>query len=179
MLKHRLGLALCTLVVLGLSGCQTTPPAGITPLHGFQVERYQGHWYELARLDHRFEHGLQAVSADYSARGDGSLRVVNRGYDPGCRCWREAVGRAWFTGARDVASLRVSFFRPFYGGYFVAALDPAYRWAVVVGPNKNYLWLLARDPQPLAAARQALLAVAARLGVRPDQLIWVPVQITP
>ncbi|MBX9347400.1 lipocalin family protein, partial [Chromobacterium vaccinii] len=87
--------------------------------------------------------------------------------------WRQAVGKAWFNGPADVASLKVSFFGPFYGGYHVAALDPGYRWAVVVGPDKDYLWLLSRDKQPAPAAKPALLAVTARLGVPADKLIWV------
>ncbi|OWY37516.1 lipocalin [Xenophilus sp. AP218F] len=168
--KH---LALFALALLPLAGCDTAPPPGIIPAQGFQLDRYQGRWYEIARLDHRFERGLQAVSADYSRNADGSIRVVNRGYDAATASWREAVGKAWFNGAADVGSLRVSFFGPFYGGYHIAALDPGYRWAVVVGPDQDYLWLLSRDKQPAAAARPALLAVAARLGVPAEKLIWV------
>lgn len=166
-------LALIALILLPLTGCDTAPPPGIAPARGFQLDRYQGRWYEIARLDHRFERGLQAVSADYSRNADGSVRVVNRGYDAATASWREAVGKAWFNGPADVASLRVSFFGPFYGGYHVAALDPGYRWAVVVGPDKDYLWLLSRDKQAAPAAKPALLAVAAKLGVPADQLIWV------
>ncbi|MCD0494074.1 lipocalin family protein [Chromobacterium violaceum] len=166
-------LALFAIALLPLTGCSTAPPSGIDPVRGFQLERYQGRWYEIARLDHRFERGLQAVSADYSRNADGSIRVVNRGYDAAAASWRQAVGKAWFNGPADVASLRVSFFGPFYGGYHVAALDPGYRWAVVVGPDKDYLWLLSRDKQPAPAAKPALLTVTARLGVPADKLIWV------
>ncbi|VEB44245.1 Outer membrane lipoprotein blc precursor [Chromobacterium violaceum] len=118
-------LALFAIALLPLTGCSTAPPSGIDPVRGFQLERYQGRWYEIARLDHRFERGLQAVSADYSRNADGSIRVVNRGYDAAAASWRQAVGKAWFNGPADVASLKVSFFGPFYGGYHVAALDPA------------------------------------------------------
>ncbi|WP_047250248.1 lipocalin family protein [Chromobacterium subtsugae] len=166
-------LALFAFALLPLTGCNTAPPPGIAPARGFQLERYQGRWYEIARLDHRFERGLQAVSADYSRNADGSIRVVNRGFDEATASWREAVGKAWFNGPADVASLKVSFFGPFYGGYHVAALDPGYRWAVVVGPDKDYLWLLSRDKQAAPAAKPALLAVAAKLGVPADKLIWV------
>ena len=166
-------LALFALALLPLAGCNTSPPPGIAPVRDFQQERYQGRWYEIARLDHRFERGLQAVSADYSRNADGSIRVVNRGYDAAAASWRQAVGKAWFNGSADIASLKVSFFGPFYGGYHVAALDPGYRWAVVVGPDKDYLWLLSRDKQAAPAAKQALLAVTTRLGVPTDKLIWV------
>ncbi|PRP72091.1 lipocalin [Chromobacterium amazonense] len=171
MWKRRI--TLLALATALLAGCDTAPPPGIVPVRPFQLTRYEGRWYEIARLDHRFERGLTAVSADYSLNPDGSIRVVNRGYDPAIAGWREAVGKAWFNGLSDVASLRVSFFGPFYGGYHVAALDPDYRWSVVVGPDKDYLWLLARDKQPPAAAKTALLAVASKLKVPADQLIWV------
>ncbi|BBH13297.1 lipocalin family protein [Chromobacterium haemolyticum] len=166
-------LVLLAITLLPLTGCNTLPPPDVTPVQGFQLERYQGRWYEIARLDHRFERGLQAVSADYSRNTDGSIRVVNRGFDTAAASWREAVGKAWFNGPADVASLKVSFFGPFYGGYHVAELDPDYRWAVVVGPDKNYLWLLSRDKQPAPDAKTALLAVAAKLGIPAEKLIWV------
>ncbi|QOZ84471.1 MULTISPECIES: lipocalin family protein [Chromobacterium] len=166
-------LVLLALTLLPLTGCNTLPPPDVTPVQSFQLERYQGRWYEIARLDHRFERGLQAVSADYSRNTDGSIRVVNRGFDTAAASWREAVGKAWFNGPADVASLKVSFFGPFYGGYHVAELDPDYRWAVVVGPDKNYLWLLSRDKQPAPEAKTALLAVAAKLGIPAEKLIWV------
>ena len=117
----RLGLML--LVLLGLSACSTTPPEGVSPVTPFDLTRYEGKWYELARLDHSFERGLSDVSASYRAQPDGSVEVINRGYDTQRSAWRQAVGRALFTGAPNTASLKVSFFGPFYGGYHIAALD--------------------------------------------------------
>ena len=169
---------LLALVVAGccllLAGCaSTSAPPGVTAVTPFDVQRYAGRWYEVARLDHRFERGMTDVSAHYTVQADGSMRVVNRGYMPDSGQWREAVGKALFTGAPTTGSLKVSFFGPFYGGYHVAALDPDYRWSLVVGPDTGYAWILARDKQLPAAQRDAIVARAQALGVDTSAFIWV------
>lgn len=174
--RHRLALRALLLAgtALLLAGCASTrPPPGVTAVTPFDVQRYQGRWYELARLDHGFERGMTDVTATYTAQADGSVRVVNRGYDPASGQWREAVGKALFTGAPTTASLKVSFFGPFYGGYHVAALDPDYRWALVVGPDTGYAWILARDKHIAPAQHNAIVAQARALGVDTAALIWV------
>ena len=158
-----------------LAGCANFgPPPGVSVVAPFDLQRYQGRWYELARLDHAFERGMTDVSALYSPQPDGSVRVVNRGFDSTKGQWREAVGKALFTGSPTTGSLKVSFFGPFYGGYHVAALSPDYRWALVVGPTLGYCWVLARDTQLLASEREAIVAHARHLGVDTAALIWVP-----
>lgn len=161
-------------LLLPLWACSTLPPADIEVVSGFDIARYEGRWYEIARLDHRFERGLDNVSAHYRRQPDGGVQVINRGYDPARGEWREAVGRARFNGAPDQGSLRVSFFGPFYGGYHVVALDrDDYRWAMVMGPDRDYLWLLARDKTLTEPVRGRLLAQARALGIDTDRLIWV------
>ena len=175
--RQRLGLLALLLAgsALLLAGCASTrPPPGVTAVTPFDVQRYAGRWYELARLDHDFERGMTDVSAGYTVQADGSVRVVNRGYAPATGQWREAVGKALFTGIPTTGSLKVSFFGPFYGGYHVAALDPDYRWALVLGPDTSYCWILARDKQLPAAQREAIVARARALGVDTSSLIWVP-----
>lgn len=157
-----------------MAGCaNTSPPPGVEAVTPFDLQRYQGRWYELARLDHSFERGMTDVSATYTPQADGSVRVVNRGFAAASGQWREAVGKALFTGAPTTGSLKVSFFGPFYGGYHVAALDPDYRWALVLGPDTSYCWILARDKQLDAAQRDAIVARAQALGVDAHALIWV------
>lgn len=157
-----------------MAGCaNTSPPPGVEAVTPFDLQRYQGRWYELARLDHSFERGMTDVSATYTPQADGSVRVVNRGFAAASGQWREAIGRALFTGAPTTGSLKVSFFGPFYGGYHVAALDPDYRWALVLGPDTSYCWILARDKQLDAAQRDAIVARAQALGVDTHALIWV------
>jgi lipocalin len=110
-------------VAAWLSGCSTHPPSGVAVVTPFDVQRYEGKWYEIARLDHRFERGLTDISATYRRQPDGSVQVINRGYDGEDREWNQAVGGAFFTGDSQQGSLKVSFFGPFYGGYHVVALD--------------------------------------------------------
>ena len=160
-------------LLLVLTGCAGTPE-NVAPVRGFEVERYLGRWYEIARLDHAFERGLEQVTAEYSLRDDGGLRVVNRGYDSARQRWNEAEGKAYFTGARDVGSLKVSFFGPFYGGYNIIELDHEdYDYALVAGPNRSYLWILARQPDLDVAITQRLVAKASELGFDTDALIFV------
>ena len=158
-----------------LAGCASMqPPQGIAAVSPFDLARYEGRWYELARLDHSFERGMMDVSATYQRQSDGSVRVVNRGFDVAKNQWRQAVGKALFTGDANTASLKVSFFGPFYGGYHVVALDQqGYRWAMVVGPDRDYLWILARDRQLAPDVRQQLLRQARESGFDVASLIWV------
>ena len=169
---QRLLLVVCALL---LASCTSTrPPPGVTAVSPFDVQRYQGRWYEIARLDHPFERGLTDISASYTVQADASVRVVNRGYAPATGEWREAVGKALFTGAPTTGSLKVSFFGPFYGGYHVAALDQSYRWALVLGPSaSSYAWILAREKQLPTAQLDAIVARARELGVDTSALIWV------
>jgi len=175
--KPRLPLLIGTVALfaaLGFGGCaSTTPPDGVTPVTAFDVKRYQGRWYELARLDHAFERGMTNVSATYQVEPDGSVKVVNQGYDPSQQRWRDAVGKAYFVGAPTTASLKVSFFGPFYGGYHVAALGPQYEWALVIGDSVRYGWILARDRQTAPQQLQQIVRQAQAAGIDPSAWLWV------
>ncbi len=165
-------LLLCVIFLFG--GCAVAPPSGVTPITGFELDRYLGKWYEIARLDHSFERGLSDVSATYSPRDDGGIRVLNRGYDERAGIWKDAEGRAYFIGEPKVGSLKVSFFGPFYGGYHIIALDKEnYSWAMIGGPSRDYLWILARTRQLPPAVLEKLLRQAKALGFATDQLILV------
>jgi len=162
------------LLVWWLGGCAVAPPAGVTPITGFELNRYLGPWYEIARLDHSFERGLSNVSATYGRREDGGVQVMNRGYDDRQGIWKEAEGRAYFLGEPTVGSLKVSFFGPFYGGYHLIALDQdQYAWAMISGPSRDYLWILARTRQLPLAVLEQLLQQARALGFATEELIWV------
>ena len=122
--------------------------------------------------ENRFERGLEQVTATYGQRSDGGISVLNRGYDPVKNKWNESEGKAYFTGAPTTAALKVSFFGPFYGGYNVIKLDE-YQYALVSGPNRDYLWILSRTPTVPDAVKQDYLNTARSLGFRVDQLVWV------
>ena len=160
-------------LLLYLSGCTGTPD-GVSPVTDFDVNRYLGSWYEIARLDHSFERDLEQVTAEYSLRDDGAIRVLNKGYNSVKRRWEEAEGKALFVGDNKVGSLKVSFFGPFYGGYNIIDLDQqAYQYALVSGPNTSYLWILARQPDLDAAIVRRLLEKASAYGFETSQMIFV------
>jgi len=171
------GLALAAVLAAGCTGL----PSGVEPVDGFELPRYLGQWYEIARLDHSFERGLSRVTATYTRRPDGGIRVVNRGYDAATGQWREAVGKAYPIGRPGQARLKVSFFGPFYSGYNIIALGPRepdgpdtpYRYALVCGPNRSYLWILARRPRLDAATYGHLIQQAKALAFDTDSLIRV------
>ena len=168
-MKHRIWVWMALAV---LAGCAQIPD-GIEPVRGFDANRYLGTWYEVARLDHSFERGLTKVTATYTARDDGSIDVLNRGFNAAKGEWDEAQGRAKFVGARDVGQLKVSFFGPFYGGYNIVDLDPGYTYSLVVGPNRSYLWILSREPSLAPEVLSALVAKAKQWGFATEKLIPV------
>jgi apolipoprotein D and lipocalin family protein len=164
---------LLSLLLVLFTGCVRMPER-IQPVENFELQRYLGRWYEIARLDHSFERGLTNVTADYSLREDGSVRVLNRGFSTRSNSWKEAEGKALFVGRSDQGYLKVSFFGPFYGAYVIFALDhEQYQYALVCGPDRSYLWLLARSPDLPADLRQRLIDRAAALGFATGELIMV------
>lgn len=163
---------LTLLLLLPLAACSVQVPDGISPTSGFSLDAYLGRWYEIARLDHRFERGLSQVSAEYSLREDGGVRVLNRGFDTGKGEWDEAEGRAYFVEDESTGFLKVSFFGPFYGAYVVIDHDPQ-AWSLVSGPDRSYLWILAREPQLPQATLDDLVKRAAALGFDTEALIYV------
>jgi apolipoprotein D and lipocalin family protein len=134
------------LVVLLLAGC-TGIPSGITVVDHFALDRYLGNWYEVARIDNWFEKGVEQATASYTLAGDGSVKVVNKGYKVKKQQWKTIEGRAVFIDDTSKGALKVSFFGPFYASYNVIALDrDNYSWAVVCGRNRSYFWILSRTP---------------------------------
>ncbi len=165
--------AAALMAVLTLSACSTPKtPDGIRPVTGFDVNRYTGHWHEVARIDHSFERGLTQASATYTRNDDDTVKVVNRGYDPVRKQWKEAEGTASFVDDPTRAALKVSFFGPFYGGYNVVALDENYQWAMVVGSSTDYLWILSRTSTLPADVREHLLERAQAMGIDPKRILW-------
>ena len=159
--------------LLSLNACVGIPD-GVEPVSDVELEKYLGTWYEIARLDHSFERGLSNVTATYSKREDGGIRVINRGYNAKEKIWDEAEGKAYFVDEPGIGRLKVSFFGPFYGGYNIIELDKEdYQYSLVVGPDRSYLWILSRKPSLDKEILQRLIAKAKSLGFETDKLIYV------
>lgn len=164
---------LSLMCVLSLIGCMGIPE-NVRPVDNFKLEKYLGKWYEIARLDHSFERGLTHVTADYSVREDGGVKVVNRGYSALKNVWKEAEGKAYFVKRSDQGSLKVSFFGPFYGSYIVFGLDHEnYQYSLVCGPDKSYLWILNRNPLMNEEIKYMLIEKARALGFDTRKLLFV------
>lgn len=155
-----------------LHACRTIPK-GVSAVHHFEKEKYLGKWFEIARLDYKFEKNLNNVTAEYSLKNNGKIKVVNRGYNFKKEKQQTAVGKAKFVGADTVAKLKVSFFGPFYSGYNVIAIDEAYKHALVAGKNHQYLWLLSREKTMPDNIKSEYLSIAKKAGYDVDDLIWV------
>ncbi len=171
--SRALGRVFCAAAIISLLTACTGVPDGVTPVTGFELPRYLGKWYEIARLDHSFERDLTEVTAEYVLRDGGGVTVINRGRDKQGE-WQEARGKAFFVKDDTTGHLKVSFFGPFYGSYVVFELDQQdYQYAFVAGFNTDYLWLLARTPQVSEALKQQFISQADALGFDTDALIFV------
>jgi len=159
-------------LVLILVSCQTIPK-GATAIKPFSREKYLGTWYEIARLDYKYERHLDHVTAEYGLKPNGLISVTNRGYHVGKQTWKESRGKAKPVGDPGEAKLKVSFFGPFYSGYNVIAIDEDYRYALVAGKSTRYLWLLSRGKTMPEEVKAAYLAKARAIGYDTDRLVWV------
>ncbi|WP_374090723.1 lipocalin family protein [Methylomicrobium lacus] len=161
------------LVVFLLASC-TGLPKGLKPVEDFEVNRYVGTWYEIARLEQSFEKGLDNISAQYTLAKDGGIEVLNQGRNQETGEWKKAEGKAYFIDQPSVGRLKVSFFGPFYGSYNIIALDKQnYQYSMVTGPNRSYLWILARTKTLPKETLDALIESAKRQGFETDKLIMV------
>lgn len=163
---------LLIVLVVFLSACVSVPD-GIEPVKNFQSDRYLGQWYEIARLDHSFERGLEQVTATYSMKEDGGIKVNNRGYDTSSQQWKEAEGKAYFVGDNSEGHLKVSFFGPFYGSYVVFDLGNDYEYSLITSNNRSYFWLLSRTPVIDDNLQADLISKITSLGFNTNELIFV------
>ena len=165
------GVALCAMAF----GCQSPPPP-LDVVPELDLTRYAGTWYEIASFPQRFQQGCVATQATYTLRDDGTVRVLNE-----CRDetfdgeLRRIEGKAWVVDpAQSPSKLRVQFFWPFSGDYWVIALDPAYRYAVVGHPSRRYLWILARERTLPRETQDALLRQIEAAGFDLERLVSTP-----
>ena len=169
-MKHFLSSLLPMLLLTACVGM----PDGVQPVNNFDLNRYLGKWYEIARLDHSFERGLTKISAEYSMREDGGVKVLNKGFSVADNKWKEAEGKAYFVNDPDQGYLKVSFFGPFYGAYVIFEMDKEnYQYAFVSGPDTSYLWLLSRTPTVSRELIEKFIEKSKAAGFDTDELIYV------
>lgn len=170
-IRWMVALALGLAAVALTSSCASIPK-GAAAVKPFELEKYLGKWYEIARKDFKFEKNLNNVTADYSLNDDGSIRVLNRGYDVVKEEWKESIGKAKPVGDAQVGRLKVSFFGPFYSGYNVIEIDPDYQYVLVAGDNLKYLWILSRQPSIPEEVKNRYLQLAQEIGYDTSDLVW-------
>lgn len=164
---------LIILIMLMLTSCMGVPD-NVKVVDSINANEYLGTWYEIARIDNRFEKGLSRVTAEYRKREGGGITVINRGFEEESGSWKESTGKAFFVDGEDKGHLKVSFFGPFYGAYVVFALDAKdYQYALVSGPDTSYFWLLSRTPTMDAALRNRLIDDAVSKGFRREDILLV------
>lgn len=174
MKKRYIGGVLLAGVVLALNSCACkTIPEKATAIKDFDKAKYLGKWYEIARLDFKFEKGLNNTTAEYSLNENGTIKVDNKGYDFEKAKWKQSIGKAKFVDKENVAMLKVSFFGPFYSGYNVIAIDDDYKYALVAGESLKYLWILSRETTIPENIKTDYLKIATEIGYSTSDLIWV------
>ncbi|PYE31857.1 apolipoprotein D and lipocalin family protein [Idiomarina fontislapidosi] len=157
-------------VVAGVSGCKSDPTPVAPPVKNFSAQKYLGKWYEIVRMPHSFEENLQGVTAEYRLNADGTIEVTNRGYNVVDKEWQTAIGKAEPVQGMT-AAYKVTFFWPFYGGYYVSWLSPDYSMAIVTSDSHDYFWLLSRSPKVDQSDIDFALAKANEWGYDIDQMI--------
>jgi len=153
---------------------RTGVPYGIRPVRGFDLKKYLGTWHEIARLEHSFEHGLSRATANYTLAPNGSVVVLNCGYEERTGRWKTVRAKASLVEASDIGHLKVSFFGPFYSSYIIFDLDADYSLAMVGGCNKSYLWILARGLKIDDKTLLPMFEKAKTLGFPVDKLVFPP-----
>ena len=164
--------ALFVICLVSFSSCRSIPK-GAEAVNNFDVNKYLGKWYEIARIDFRFERNLNNTTAQYSLRDNGDIKVINSGYNYVKKQWTQKEANAKFRGDKHIGELKVSFFGPFYSGYNVLAIDKDYKYALVSGKDLNYLWILSRQKTIPDHIKQQYLKIATNIGYDTQKLLWV------
>jgi len=164
-------LLIISLILISITGCSKPYPP-LDTVKKVDLQKYVGTWYEIARYEHYFEKGCRDVSATYTIKEDGDIKVINRCTKEEANK-KEVVGVAYATDESN-SKLKVSFFRPFYGDYWIIMLDDEYRYAVIGDPSREYLWILSRTPTLEEDIKHKILKRLPEMGYSADPLIWTP-----
>ena len=157
-----------SLLTLFFFGCSTHHPS-LKTVEKVEIDSYLGTWYEIARYEHFFEKGCTDVKATYTLRDDGEINVLNECMKNGKHS--QANGVAYATDKSN-SKLKVSFFRPFYGNYWIIMLGKKYQYAVIGDPSREYFWILARENRISEELRATILNKISEFGYIEDKIVW-------
>lgn len=161
------------ILVFILASCTMSKNTYLPVVQSLDVERYMGTWYEIARLPNSFEEGLICVTATYSLLDNGKIRVINKGRNQeNPEEIETAKGKAKFADKSTPGKLKVTFFWPFYGKYWIIELDEDYKYALVGSPSREYLWILSRTKQLPESTVKKLTERAEELGFETKNLYY-------
>ena len=160
-----------SLILVSCSQMNVEPTKPLKTVFHVDLERYAGTWYEISRYSHRFQEGCVGSKATYSLRDDGKIKVLNECYDGSFSGkLRSANGKAWVVDKQSNAKLKVSFFWPFAGDYWIIDLGKDYEYAVIGHPERKYLWILSRTPTLDGAVYDGILRRVIEKGYDPTRL---------
>ena len=173
LIKPSFAIAALSMILLFTTSCKPSIPEGATAVKNFDYQKYLGKWYEIARIDFKYEKDLNQTTANYSLIDNGNIKVINRGYNYVTNEWQESVGEAKFVGPKTEAMLKVTFFKPFWSGYNVIDLSNDYKYALVAGRNLDYLWILSREKNIPNDIKSRFLEKAKLVAYDTSRLIWI------
>ena len=166
MLKVIIGFLIAFLFI----GCGAKNPY-LHTVKKVDIKKYQGTWYEIARFEHFFEKGCKNVTASYELKDNGKIKVTNRCTNIDDNEKKEAVGEAYAVDNTN-SKLKVSFFKPFYGDYWIIDLDEDYNYALVGSPNREYLWILSRTKTISQEVKNSILKKLPEHKFDKSKFIW-------
>ena len=155
-------------ITMAFFSCKT---AELPTVPEVDLDSYAGKWHEIARLPASFQNGCSCTTAEYALR-EGYVEVLNRCYDTNSFAWRQSKGKAKSVKGSNNSRLKVTFFWPFYGDYYIIALDKGYQYAMVGTPSRKYLWILSREKNMDQTVLQDLVRQANELGFDTEKLIF-------
>lgn len=170
--KQQFKFLILAISLLGVFSCRSIPK-GANVVNDFDANKYMGNWYEIARIDFKYERNLNNTAAQYSLKDNGDIKVINSGYNYVNDEWKKREGNAKFREKQNKGALKVSFFGPFYSGYNIYAIDKEYKYVLVGGKNYDYLWILSREKTIPNAIKEQYLKIATDIGYDVNDLIWI------
>lgn len=162
-------------IVAALNSCSSKKNAHshtFTVVNRFDINKYVGKWYEVARIDFKHEKDLKNVTAEYRLKDNGKVEVINKGYNYVKKEWEEANGKAKFNGPENEGALKVSFFGPFYSEYNVVMMEPDYHTVLIFGESTDYLWILSREKSIPADIQDKFMTFARHHGYDIKRITW-------